>query len=199
MTLLWGTCRSWSCCFLSLWHRGGRKHSLICNPISLGASPVQGADKTAGTVRHWDSPEFSSDAGQEASPPPKYSLKAPQGTTGSWHKASWKMLSFLELFLPPRNGGQETQQPITGLGAEEIKKGEEEKKKKRDPVLLLPLCTLQGGIGWRCPMPGSTGWCLGSSLISSISPQVEAVQVTLSPIEPLSGWLGDSPGRSWVS
>lgn len=69
MTLLWGTCRSWSCCFLSLWHRGGRKHSLICNPITLGASPVQGADKTAGTVRHWDSPEFSSDAGQEASPP----------------------------------------------------------------------------------------------------------------------------------
>lgn len=43
-------------------------------------------------------------------------------------------------------------------------------------------------------------WCSmpSPSLISSISAQTGAPQVTLSLAKPSSEWLGDSPGRSWL-
>lgn len=43
-------------------------------------------------------------------------------------------------------------------------------------------------------------WCSvpSLSLISSTSAQTRAPQVTLSPTKPPSGWLGASPGRSWL-
>lgn len=48
---------------------GGRKHSLICNPIAPSAFLMRSAGRTAG-ARHRGSPEPSSDVGQEASTPP---------------------------------------------------------------------------------------------------------------------------------
>lgn len=43
-------------------------------------------------------------------------------------------------------------------------------------------------------------WCClpGPSFISSISAQTGAPQVTLSLTKPPPGWLGDSPGGSWL-
>lgn len=180
----WGICRSWSCCFLSL--AGGRKHSLYLQPHRPRA-----AGKPTGTSQ---APTEQPRALQRCG------AIRPQNSLQKLHQAPFIAGIRLRGRLLPNafclpESDREAENLFTWLGHEGIKKGEGKKGFWSAPATLHPSREHPNGMDH-----SGEYWCsmLGPSLTSSISVQTEALQMTLSPAKPPPGWLGDSPGRSWL-
>lgn len=145
VTLPRGVCKSRSCCFLSITPLGGRKHSLICNPIALSASDTR-SGKTTSRARHRASPEPRSDVGWEP-PTPKLPLKTHQVELA---QGSLGDAAFPQQFLSPRHGGHKSLQPLAWPGVPRALKRE---RGERDPSLPLP----PRASHWDVPCRGALG------------------------------------------